>query len=90
MATVQQSISCVLTEKNDLNMTLKIIQGTNQHRALTFHFQAETLRAEKAVCGVVEPSGSCSLWHDESGSQPVPLPEKNKHFVSIDLVILLL
>lgn len=45
----------------------------------TSHSQAGTLKEEKADGDVAEPSGSCSLWHDESGSRPVPLPGTHTH-----------
>lgn len=52
------------------------IASTNEHSAQTSHSQAETLKVGRAGGDVVGPGGNCSPWHDESGSQPVPLPGK--------------
>lgn len=45
-----------------------------EHGAPTFHSQAGILKVRKADGDGAGPGGSCSPWHDESGSQPVPLP----------------
>ena len=42
----------------------------------TSHSQAGTLRVKKADVDAAGSGGSCSPWHDESGSQPVQLPGK--------------
>lgn len=47
--------------------------------APTSHFQAEIRKAGRADGDVAGSGGSHSLWHDESGSQPVPLPGEKKH-----------
>lgn len=44
--------------------------------APTSRFQAEIRKARRADGDVAGSGGSYSLWHDESGSQPVPLPGK--------------
>lgn len=43
---------------------------------LTFHSLAGTLKVGKVDGDGVGPGGGCSPWHDESGSQRVPLPTK--------------
>lgn len=54
----------------------KTMASTNEHSAPTSHSQAETLKVRTDDGDVAGPGGSCSPWHDESGSQPVPLPGK--------------
>lgn len=50
--------------------------GTNEHDVPTSRSQAETRKVRKAGGDEAVPGGSCSPGHDESGSQPVPLPGK--------------
>jgi len=45
-----------------------------EHGAPTSHFQVGTPKVKRVDGDGAEPGGSCSPWHDESGSQPVPLP----------------
>lgn len=47
----------------------------NEQGAPTSHSQVETLKVKRAGGDAAGPGGSCSPWHDESGSQPVPLPK---------------
>lgn len=47
-----------------------------EHENLTSHFQVGTRKARRADGDEAEPSASCSLSHDGSGSPPFQLPRE--------------